>query len=79
MPNPIGEVGMTAALAANLKKATTKPALLGIEIGGHYAVVYSPYGLAGGWEMSQSPYALGYDEAGAVQIGQNIIMYAITQ
>jgi len=79
MPNKIGDVGLTAALAAQLKSTTARPTLQGIEAGGHYVVVYSPYGLAGGWEMSQSPYALGYDEAGSVQIGQNIILYAVTQ
>jgi hypothetical protein len=79
MPNAIGEVGLTAALAAQMKKTTARPTLLGVEVGGRYTVVYSPYGLAGGWEMSQSPYALGYDEAGSVQIGQNVILHAVTQ
>jgi hypothetical protein len=53
--------------------------LLGIEIDGHIAVIYSPVGMAGGWEMSQSPYAHGYDAAGSLLLGQNILMYAITQ
>ena len=38
-----------------------------------------PLGLAGGWEMSQSPYARGYNAVGAVKLGQNILMYAVTQ
>ena len=41
-------------------QARTEPVLLGIEINGNYGVIYSPLGLAGGWEMSQSPYARGH-------------------
>lgn len=78
-PNKIEEAGVTAALAAQIKASAAKPVLLGLDINGRHAVVYSPYGLAGGWEMSQSPYACGYDESGAVLLGQNILMYALTQ
>jgi hypothetical protein len=35
--------------------------------------------MAGGWEVSQSPYAMGYDERSAIALGQNILMYAVTQ
>jgi len=42
-------------------------------------VIYSPYGLAGGWEMSQVPYADGYEDPDALKLGQNILMYAVTQ
>jgi len=79
LPNKIARVGVTPALAAQLGSQTTKPDLEGIEIDGHYAVIYSPFGLAGGWEMSQNPYANGYDGPDAVLIGQNILMYAVTQ
>ncbi len=80
IPNKIGEVGVTPALAAQLgNRSTTEPALYGIEVNGHYAVIYSPYGLSGGWELSQNPYAFGYEDAGAVAIGENVLMYAITQ
>lgn len=79
IPNRIGAVGVTPQLAAQLGKAVTAPRLEGIELGGHYAVVYSKFGMAGGWEMSQNPYALGYDEMGSLKLGQNILMYAITQ
>jgi hypothetical protein len=76
-PNRIEEVGVTAALAAQIKSSVAKPLLLGLDINNRHAVVYSPYGLAGGWEMSQSPYAHEYDESGAVLLGQNILMYAL--
>ena len=55
------------------------PRLEGMKVGKNYAVLYSPYGLAGGWEMSQVPYADGYEDPDALKLGQNILMYAITQ
>ena len=80
LPNRLGEVGVTPALAAEIgNRSTLEPVLYGIEIDGHYAVLYSPYGLAGGWELSQNPYAFGYEDAGAMAIGENVLMYAITQ
>jgi hypothetical protein len=66
-------------LAAQLTKASIPPVLEGIEVEGHYAVVYSRFGMAGGWEISQSPYAIGYNDSGAIKLGQNVLMYAITQ
>jgi hypothetical protein len=79
LPNRVSQVGVTPALAAQLGTQTTRPDLEGIEIDGHYAVIYSPFGMAGGWEMSQSPYAYGYDGPNSVLLGQNILMYAVTQ
>ena len=49
-----------------------------MDFGGHYGVIYSPFGLAGGWEMSQSPYARGVNDSGALHLGQNILMYSLT-
>ena len=79
LPNKITRVGVTPALAQQLGSPSTKPELEAIEIDGHYAVIYSRYGLAGGWEMSQSPYAFGYDGPDSVLLGQDVLMYAITQ
>lgn len=79
LPNKVNTVGLTPALAAQIGENATEPQLYGVDIGGRYAVVYSPFGLAGGWEMAQSPYAHGYDHPGSVVLGQNILMYAITQ
>lgn len=78
-PNEIRMVGATPTLAADLGKNAVGPWLEGVEIEGHLCVIYSPLGLAGGWEMSQSPYARGYNAVGAVKLGQNILMYAVTQ
>jgi len=80
LPNRITKVGTTPALAAQLGNCSTvAPTLLGLEIDGHQAVIYCPYGMSGGWELAQNPYALGYEDAGAIALGENILMYGITQ
>lgn len=79
LPNNIKSVGITPALAFQQdNQSSIPPKLLGIEIDGRYVVIFSPYGMAGGWEMAQNPYSFGYDDAGALSIGENILMYAIT-
>lgn len=78
-PNEIKAVGVTEGLMQESGgKARTEPALFGMDFGGHYGVIYSPFGLAGGWEMSQSPYARGVNDSGALHLGQNILMYSLT-
>ena len=77
-PNSITAVGVTPALMQETGQARAEPLLLGIEIAGNYGVIYSPLGLAGGWEMSQSPYARGLNDVAATQLGQNILMYSVT-
>ena len=59
-------------------KTTIAPNLLGIEVNGQLAVIYSPYGMCGGWEMAQNPYALGYDDAGSLSLGENMLMHTMT-
>jgi len=79
MPNDVERVGVTPVLQQALGSAVTRPRLECVEIDGHVAVIYSPYAMAGGWEISQSPYARGYDDVGSQRLGQNILMYAVTQ
>jgi len=79
MPNDVEKVGVTPVLQQALGTAVTRPKLEGVEVNGHVAVIYSPYGMAGGWEMSQSPYARGYDDVSCQRLGQNILMYSVTQ
>ncbi|NQU10308.1 DUF4159 domain-containing protein [bacterium] len=79
-PNQINALGVTPALAAQLgNKSGTAPHLMSIPMDGHHAVIYSPFGLAGGWELSPNPYALGYDTPGSLSLGENILFYGITQ
>lgn len=77
-PNDISSIGVTAGLMQETGQAQTEPTLLGLDLYGHYGVIYSPFGLAGGWEMSQSPYARGVNDVGALQLGQNILMHSLT-
>jgi hypothetical protein len=77
-PNPITAVGVTPGLMQESGQARTEPVLMAVEINGNYGVIYSPFGLAGGWEMSQSPYARGLNDVGAIQMGQNILNYTVT-
>ena len=79
MPNDVQRVGVTPVLQQALGSAVTNPRLEGVDVNGHMAVIYSPYGMAGGWEMSQSPYARGYDDVSSQRLGQNILMYSVTQ
>ena len=78
-PNDVRAAGVTPGLMQDLGQASVQPSLAGILIDGHVAVVYSKFGLAGGWEMSQSPYAHGYENAAAIRLGENILMHAISQ
>ena len=77
-PNEVSAAGVTPALMQDLGQARTEPHLMGIDMGGYFGVIYSPFALAGGWEMSQSPYARGYNNLGSIKIGQNVLMYAVT-
>lgn len=80
MPNKLVTLGVTPALAAQLGNvAATTPKIEGIEVNGHWGVIYSPYGMCGGWEMSANPYGLNYNDSSAVALGENILMYAVTQ
>jgi hypothetical protein len=79
IPNKIAQVGVTPALEAKLGQPAMAPKLLGILQQGHYSVVFSPYGLIAGWEMSPDPYSLSLDTSGALTLGENLLMYAVTQ
>ena len=78
-PYALRTVGLTPTLAQELQKQAMPPRLEGIVIDGHMAVIYSRFGLSGGWEMSQSPYARGYDDVSSLKLGQCVLMHAVTQ
>lgn len=78
MPNRISRVGVTPAMAQQVGgESLIEPRLLMLEHQGHAAVIYSPLGLAGGWELSPSPYAFAYDDSDALRLGENILMYVM--
>lgn len=76
-PNRVKRMTVTPLLSGRLGRSVIEPRLEGVKLHGHYAVVYSPYSMAGCWEMSQNPYALGYNDSEAIRLGQNILMYAV--
>lgn len=78
-PHQLSAVGVTPTLQQEFGKAAMPPYLEGIELEGNMVVLYSRFGLSGGWEMSQSPYARGYNEIGSLKLGQAILMHAVTQ
>ncbi len=54
------------------------PELEGISIDGKLAVLYSKFDLGNGWEQFPHPYSYGLKDGPALQIGTNVIVYAIT-
>ncbi|MFT5496012.1 MAG: hypothetical protein ACI9TH_001409 [Kiritimatiellia bacterium] len=78
VPNHIELLGVTQALGAKRESMLLPPRLEAVQVDGLYAVIYSPYGIAGGWEMSPSPYANGYNDPDTLKLGQNILQYIIT-
>jgi hypothetical protein len=58
--------------------ALDAPELEGITVDGRLAVVYSRFDLGNGWEQFPHPYSYGLKDPSALQIGTNVIVYAIT-
>ncbi len=54
------------------------PELEGISIDGKPAVVYSRFDLGNGWEQFPHAYSYGLKDESALQIGANMIVYAVT-
>jgi len=75
---PITEVRYTPAAAVQKKAGANLPHLEGITINGDLRVVYSPYDMELGWQGCEHPGAKGYDTFSAMQLGVNIVMYAVT-
>jgi len=79
MPNNIQTLEITPALAGKIGKPIMLPELEAIKIGNYYGVIYSQFGLAGGWEMSPNPYSLSYGDLASSALGQNILMSIMTR
>ena len=54
------------------------PELEGISVDGRLVVVYSRFDLGNGWEQFPHAYSYGYKDESALQIGTNVIVYAVT-
>ncbi len=66
------------AMVSSQKPEMHAPYLEGITLNGDLKIVYSPYDLEAGWEGLDHPLAKAYEPESAVQMGINIIMYAMT-
>jgi hypothetical protein len=79
-PNQVKAVQPRPALARRLKsKGKILPQLYGANVNGSLGVIYSPYGLACGWELAQCPYCNGVDATDALGLGVNILAHALLQ
>jgi hypothetical protein len=54
------------------------PELEGITIDGRLVVIYSKFDIGNGWEQFPHAYSYGLKDESALQIGTNVIVYAIT-
>lgn len=73
----IEEAQYTPVVVKN-QPALKAPALEGISIGGDVRIIYSKYDLEAGWQGCEHPLAKGYEPHSAMQLGINIVMYAMT-
>jgi len=67
-----------APAVLRLQPGLAKPVLEGITINGDLRVIYSPYDLECAWQGTEHPLARAYEPYSGMQLGINIIMYAMT-
>ena len=80
IPNDITSMKITPALQkAHNDSAVIAPNILMMEAEGNTAVIYSPIGMAGAWELSPNKYCGSYLEDDALRLGVNILIYAATR
>lgn len=75
----VGSVNYTQAAIVQKKLSNPGPPKLeGIAVEGNLAVVYSGLDLGCGWELKPHPFGVGYESRDAIQLGVNIVMYAVS-
>jgi hypothetical protein len=80
MPNDISSMKVTPACAKSFGNAPAiAPQILTIELDGNPAVIYSPIGMCGAWELSPNKYSNSYLSDDALRLGVNILMFASTR
>ena len=80
LPNTITTMKVTPACAKSFNNAPAiAPQILTWMVDGNPAVIYSPIGMAGAWELSPNKYCNSYLEDDAIKLGVNILMYASTR
>jgi hypothetical protein len=55
------------------------PKLEGATVGNRVAVIYSPVSLNVGWRLHPVPYSVAYAPKSALDLGVNVVMYAMGQ
>ncbi len=75
--NKITEAKYTPAALAE-RPGLKQPYLEGISLRGDLKVIYSPFDLEAGWQGMDHPLARAYEPESAMQLGVNLIMYAMT-
>jgi hypothetical protein len=73
----IERVGYTPRTREDFGDVNT-PRLEGISLDGRLAVVHSRFDLGNGWEQFPHPYSYGLLDRSALEIGANVIVYAVT-
>lgn len=73
----IGRVDYTPRVAEDFG-ALKAPTLEGILFEGKPAVIYSRFDIGNGWEQFPHPYSYGLSEKSALELGTNILVYAVT-
>ena len=77
--NKIKNVSYTEAADARLGGKESLPRLEGVTLNNKLAVVYSPISLNVGWRVKPVPYSVAYAPRSALDLGVNILMYAMAQ
>lgn len=75
--NHVARVGYTNYVDSLGDDAPALP-LEGIQLGGTTAVMYSPYGIGGGWRGFDHPFGRDIAQRDAVRLGVNVVLYAMT-
>lgn len=75
--NVIDEVHYSA-YALSVEDEPPALPLEGIRLGSRTAVIYSPYGVGGGWRGFDHPFGRDVSNQDAVKLGVNIVLYAMT-
>ncbi|OPZ26885.1 MAG: hypothetical protein BWZ02_01841 [Lentisphaerae bacterium ADurb.BinA184] len=79
-PNALAAVQPRPALARRLGVGDAiAPVLFGLNVDSRLGVVYSPVGLACGWELADCPHCCGLAANDALALGVNILTHAITE
>lgn len=77
LPFAISNVDYTPLVKAQQPRLNV-PVLEGVEVNGQLAVLYSPLGLASGWEQLGLAYNRGYSDADALRLGVNLLAFALS-